>query len=199
MLTILPATGQGNPSRSGCSSEPKSREHAGARVRGTGDLRDGDSRSPTGKRGIRPPARPPTSAVSERDRPESAARSGAVSDCVGARRPVRAGDALCLAHGADHRELFRQARTRTGGEGQGDWTGDHLLPVDHRGLHGGWSALLLLLLGVLAANAGEQSLAESGGRGLVPGVWTQSAGIVRAATAELSAERLRARAKVEAV
>ena len=47
-----------------------------------------------------------------------------------------------------------------GGTEQGDRPGHHLLPVDHRDLHGGRGALLVLFLRVVAADPGEQSLAE---------------------------------------
>ncbi len=58
---------------------------------------------------------------------------------LGAGRPVRAGDAVRLADGADHGQLLRQARA--GQQGQDDRAGHHLLPGDHRRLHGGRRAL----------------------------------------------------------
>ena len=68
---------------------------------------------------------------------------------------VRTCNALRLANGADHGQLFRQAGTGKGRKEQDDGTGDHLLSIDHWDLHGGRRPLLVLFLRVVPSDLGQ--------------------------------------------
>src|SRR5262249_20054077 len=87
--------------------------------------------------------------------------------------------------------LLRQAGTGWAKEGHG--ARHHLLPLDYRCVHGSGRTLFLLLLGIVIAEPGEQSVAESGRGGALPGIWAEPAWALRDRVAGLPAQRLRTR------